>query len=134
MEANQIKEKIQELEKWLIENPNSSERNLIESDIKKLRTLIEKIMSKNQIEVRIASLYLALQYCSHRNKTFTAGERICINQERFQLIQMLDNETASARPVSQTIENKLKEVWKLANLYNFKPYYSDPFKDEILIS
>ncbi|MDQ1164589.1 MULTISPECIES: hypothetical protein [unclassified Flavobacterium] len=42
METNQIKEKIQELEHWLIENPNSSERALIESDIKKLRTLLEK--------------------------------------------------------------------------------------------
>ncbi|SHH26500.1 hypothetical protein [Flavobacterium defluvii] len=42
MEISQIKEKIQELENWLIENPNSSERNLIESDIKKLRTLLEK--------------------------------------------------------------------------------------------
>ncbi|MET3030634.1 hypothetical protein [Flavobacterium johnsoniae] len=42
METNQIKEKIQELENWLIENPNSPERNLIESDIKKLRTLLDK--------------------------------------------------------------------------------------------
>ncbi|SFD93722.1 hypothetical protein [Flavobacterium phragmitis] len=42
METNQIKEKIQELENWLIENPNSPERSLIESDIKKLRTLLEK--------------------------------------------------------------------------------------------
>ena len=42
MEIIQIKEKIQELENWLIENPNSPERSLIESDIKKLRTLLEK--------------------------------------------------------------------------------------------
>lgn len=42
MKTNQIKEKIQELENWLIENPNSSERTLIESDIKKLRILLEK--------------------------------------------------------------------------------------------
>ncbi|MTH18299.1 hypothetical protein [Flavobacterium sp. LC2016-01] len=90
-------------------------------------------MSKNQIETRIAQLYLALQYCSERSKTFTAGERICINQERFQWMHILDNETASPRPVSQSIENKLKEVSKLAVLHNFKPYYSDPFKDEILL-
>ncbi len=37
MEANQIKEKIRELENWLIENPNSPERSLIESDIIKLK-------------------------------------------------------------------------------------------------
>ncbi|WP_157849261.1 hypothetical protein [Flavobacterium sp. Root420] len=42
MEALQIKEKIEELQNWLIENPNSLERNLIESDIKKLQTLLEK--------------------------------------------------------------------------------------------
>lgn len=42
MELIQIKEKIQELENWLIENPNSPERNLIESDINKLRTLLKK--------------------------------------------------------------------------------------------
>ncbi|KAF2342830.1 hypothetical protein [Flavobacterium tistrianum] len=42
MEANQIKEKIRELENWLIENPNSSERNLIESDINKLKNQLKK--------------------------------------------------------------------------------------------
>lgn len=42
MGVNQIKEKIQELENWLIENPNSPERNLIESDIKKLKNQLEK--------------------------------------------------------------------------------------------
>jgi hypothetical protein len=42
MQTIEIKQKIQELENWLIENPNSLERNLIESDIKKLRTQLEK--------------------------------------------------------------------------------------------
>ena len=42
METSQIKEKIEELQNWLIENPNSAERNLIESDIKKLQIQIEK--------------------------------------------------------------------------------------------
>ena len=42
MEANKIKEKIQELENWLIENPNSPERSLIESDINTLKNQIEK--------------------------------------------------------------------------------------------
>jgi hypothetical protein len=42
MEATQIKEKIRELENWLIENPNSPERSLIESDIIKLKNQIEK--------------------------------------------------------------------------------------------
>jgi len=42
MKADQIEEKIRELENWLIENPNSAERNLIESDIKNLRTILER--------------------------------------------------------------------------------------------
>lgn len=42
MQTIEIKEKIRELENWLIENPNSPERNLIESDIKKLQTLLKK--------------------------------------------------------------------------------------------
>ncbi|KAF2082109.1 hypothetical protein [Flavobacterium sharifuzzamanii] len=90
-------------------------------------------MNKSQIEARIAQLYLALQYCSERTKTFTAGERICINQERFQWMHILDDETASPRPVPKNIENKLKEVSKLALKHNFKPYYGDPFKDEIIL-
>ncbi|SFD93748.1 hypothetical protein [Flavobacterium phragmitis] len=90
-------------------------------------------MSRNQIEARIAQLYLALQYCSEKSKTFTAGERICINQERFQWMHILENETAAPRPVSQNIENKLKEVSRLALLHNFKPYYGNPLKEEILL-
>ena len=42
MKTDQIEEKIRELENWLIKNSNSPERNLIESDIKKLRTILEK--------------------------------------------------------------------------------------------
>lgn len=42
MKTYQIKEKIQELEEWLIKNPSSPERNLITSDIKKLKTLLNK--------------------------------------------------------------------------------------------
>nr|WP_294783373.1 hypothetical protein [uncultured Flavobacterium sp.] len=42
MEKTTIKEKIQELENWLLENPNSPERSLIESDIKKLKNQLEK--------------------------------------------------------------------------------------------
>ncbi|KAF2507117.1 hypothetical protein EYY60_21665 [Flavobacterium zhairuonense] len=91
-------------------------------------------MSNTQIEERIATLYLALQYCSEKKKTFTAGERICINQERFQWMHILDDKTATPRPVSASIENKLKEVTKLAFQNNFKPYYGDPFKEEILLT
>lgn len=88
-------------------------------------------MSKKQIEERIALLYLALQYCSQKTKTFTAGESI--NQERFQWMHILDHTTALSRPVSKDIDNKLQEVAKRANQNNFKPSYGDPFKEEITI-
>lgn len=42
MKNDQIEEKIRELENWLVKNPNSPERNLIEYDIKKLRTILKK--------------------------------------------------------------------------------------------
>lgn len=40
MTNSQIEAKILELETWLIENPYSSERALIDSDLKKLRTAL----------------------------------------------------------------------------------------------
>jgi hypothetical protein len=87
-------------------------------------------MSKKQIEERIALLYLVLQFSTEKTKTFTAGERICINQERFQWMHILENETAVPRPVSSSLENKIKDISKLALQQNFKPYYEDPFKEE----
>lgn len=89
-------------------------------------------MNKKQIEQRIALLYLVLQFSSEKTKIFTAGERICINQERFQWMHILENETAAPRPVSSAIEKKIKDVSRLAFQQNFKPYYGDPFKEEII--
>ncbi|MDX6182579.1 hypothetical protein SGQ44_10755 [Flavobacterium sp. Fl-77] len=88
-------------------------------------------MSKKQIEERIALLYMALQFCSEKTKTFTAGERICINQERFQWMHIMENESALPRPVSPAIESKIKNISKLACLHGFRPYYEDPFKELI---
>lgn len=91
-------------------------------------------MSKKQIEERIALLYLALQFCSEKIRTFTPGERICINQERFQWMHILEDETAAPRPVSSSIEKKINDISKLAFQQNFKPYYEDPFKEETEIA
>lgn len=46
MNISQIIEKIQELKSWLIKNPNSAERSLIEYDLKKLRTILQ--LRKNE--------------------------------------------------------------------------------------
>lgn len=39
-------------------------------------------MHLEQIHNRLELLYAMLQYCDSYQKTFTMGERICINQER----------------------------------------------------
>lgn len=41
MNISQLKEKIQELEVWLVNNPNSTERSLIESDLYKIKTILK---------------------------------------------------------------------------------------------
>ncbi|AWK04743.1 hypothetical protein HYN56_11110 [Flavobacterium crocinum] len=87
-------------------------------------------MNRKQIKERIAQLYVALQFCSEKIRTFTAGERICINQERFQWLHILNNPEAEPRPVSAAIENKVKDVTRLVTKYNFTSYYEDPFIEE----
>ncbi|MBO9586620.1 MAG: hypothetical protein J7574_20835 [Flavobacterium sp.] len=91
-------------------------------------------MNKYQIKERIAQLYVALQFCSEKIKTFTPGERICINQERFQWMHILENAEAEPRPISADLENKIKDVIRLVTKYHFKPYYADPFIEEEFIS
>ena len=88
-------------------------------------------MNKEKINNRIALLYLSLQFCSEHTKTFTVGERICINQERFQLIHILSNPEAIPRPVSNMIETKIKEVVQKVTFYNFKPSHKDPFYEKM---
>lgn len=88
-------------------------------------------MTIEKINNRIAKLYLSLQFCSEHTKTFTVGERICINQERFQLIHILSHPEASPRPVSASIEAKIKDVIQKVILYNFRPHNRDPFLEEI---
>lgn len=90
-------------------------------------------MNKEKINNRIALLYSSLQFCSEHTKTFTVGERICINQERFQWITILSNPQAIPRPVPNSIEVKIKEVVRQITLCNFKPSNKDPFYFEIEI-
>lgn len=84
-------------------------------------------MNETEINDRIALLYLSLQFCSQHMRIFTAGERICINQERFQWLHILSDPEAQPRPVSITIETKIKEIIKLIAIYSFKPEHTDPF-------
>jgi hypothetical protein len=84
-------------------------------------------MNKIEINNRIALLYLSLQFCAEHMKIFTVGERICINQERFQWLHILSNPEAEPKPISKLIETKIQETIRLINLYNYKPTNLDPF-------
>lgn len=84
-------------------------------------------MNSIEINNRIALLYLSLQFCTEEIRTFTVGERICINQERFQWLHILSNPEAKPRPVSEFIETKIQENLILIDLYNYKPSSLDPF-------
>lgn len=39
-------------------------------------------MHLEEINQRLDDLFAVLQYCSEERKTFTLGQRVCINQER----------------------------------------------------
>lgn len=91
-------------------------------------------MNKEKINNRIALLYSSLQFCSEHTKTFTVGERICINQERFQLIYILSNPEAIPRPVSGIIEAKIEGIVRQVAQCNFKPSHKDPFYNEVEIN
>ncbi|SHL94327.1 hypothetical protein [Flavobacterium chilense] len=87
-------------------------------------------MNKIQINDRINLLYLSLQFCTDQIKTFTVGERICINQERFQWLHILSNPEAEPRLVSVVIEEKIEQTKKLIAMYNYKPIHQNPFDFE----
>ncbi|WP_316632373.1 hypothetical protein [uncultured Flavobacterium sp.] len=87
-------------------------------------------MNNIEIKNRIAALYLSLQFCTEKIKTFTVGERICINQERFQWLHILSEPEADPKPVSALIEAKIQEVTRLIAIYNYKPTNQDPFDYE----
>lgn len=127
MTISQIETKIQELEIWLISNAINPDSYIITADLKKLQSDLE---AKTKIVNRIALLYLSLQYCSEKIKVFNTGERICINQERFQWLNILSNPDEKPRPVSEVIECKINHVIKQVFISNFKPLNPDPLDYE----
>lgn len=87
-------------------------------------------MLREEINERLALLYLSLQFCANQKRIFTIGERICINQERAQLMHQKDYSNSIAKAVPKTIEDKIKEVVRLVGVYNYRAFHTDPFKDE----
>lgn len=87
-------------------------------------------MDRDQINERIALLFLCLQFCTEQLRMFTIGERIMINQERAQWMYIKEYSTAQPRPVSAKIEAKINDVVRLVGVYNFNPFNQDPFGDE----
>ncbi len=87
-------------------------------------------MRKEAIKERLYLLFLVLQYASEKTAMLTTGERIMINQERAQLFHELDYPLIPARPVSEEIEQKIKKIDQLIQIYNWQPINQDPFYDE----
>lgn len=127
MTISQIVTKIQKLETWLINNAINPDSHIITSDLKKLQSELDV---KMKIVDRIALLYLSLQYCSEKTKAFSIGERICINQERFQWLNILSNPDEKPRPVSEAIESKIDNIIEQVFISNFKPLNPDPLDYE----
>jgi hypothetical protein len=89
-------------------------------------------MNKILILERIQKLYVSLQFCSTHNKTFTVGERICINQERLQWLHILTNQEAEPRPVATQVESKIEGIAQLLAVRNYNIYENDPLLAELL--
>jgi len=88
-------------------------------------------MNQEEINERIALLFLSLQFCTEQLRMFTPGERIMINQERAQWMYIKEYSKAQPRPVSYNIEAKIKDVVRLIGVYNYQPFNQDPFKDQL---
>lgn len=78
-------------------------------------------MTQEQIKERLYMLFMALQFHTQYKSYFTLGEKIVINQERGQLLYMLTFSKAEPKPVPTTIENKIKEIDHLIQVYNWHP-------------
>lgn len=87
-------------------------------------------MSENDIKARIDLLFACLQFDTEKVKMFTVGERIMINQERFQWMHILSYPTAEPRPVSIKIEATIKEAVRLIGVYDFEPFNTNILKDD----
>lgn len=87
-------------------------------------------MSRETIQNRIAFLFTALQYCSNVKRCFSTGERIMINQERFQWTHILSYPLAEPRVVSFDIDLKLKNLEKSIADYDQENLNDNLYKNE----
>ena len=87
-------------------------------------------MTKDQINQRLYLLFMALQFHRQYEAFFTIGECIMINQERGQLRYTLTYPSATLRPVSQVIENKIIKIDQLIQAYNWQPLNKIDFNDD----
>ena len=111
-----MKEKIRELENWLIENPNSSERNLIESDINKL---------KNQLK-RTNNLFI-------ENDMFISDliEELEHNKENYNnLLNSIENKVKSLS--NDSVENNQIKIKNNSSSKKIKGNYQIGVKNEVL--
>lgn len=89
------------------------------------------------INERLDQLYAVLQYCSEERKTFTTGERICINIERAALFdrknylfQELPLEEVRKLETIPELEEKIHRTLQRMEAENFMAYKTSWFIKE----
>ncbi len=87
-------------------------------------------MNQDEIIYRLDLLYTALQFSTQEKAMFTVGERIMINQERGALLYCLTCSNTPLHPVSDVIEQKIKETQRLISVYNWIPLNNTDFDNE----
>ncbi|UWY28753.1 hypothetical protein N4T20_02235 [Flavobacterium sp. TR2] len=77
----------------------------------------------NQQPNRIEQLNIVLQYCSEKNKVFTRGERICINQERGYLLGLSfpSSEATQVFQHSELLQYKISQTLKEIKYTGWNP-------------
>jgi hypothetical protein len=84
-------------------------------------------MNRELINERLELLFIVLQfsrwneYYARKQNTLSVGERIMINQERGALLHCFDYPNTALRPVSDRLEQKIQENWRMIAQTNFKP-------------
>lgn len=87
-------------------------------------------MKTKEIKDRLELLHAVLKYCADTAKTFHAGERIMINQERASLIKSLTSTEPEQKisvdfKVSSEIERKISDIRSKEILNIQMPYLFD---------
>lgn len=93
-------------------------------------------MHLEEINTRLDDLFAVLQYCSEKTKSFTLGQRVCINQERAALFDRKNHlfnglalECVRRYKVPPELEEKVQFTLTKIKDTNFTAYNTSWFID-----